>query len=151
MRIVKMKIGHYKDVLKLWRQCDGIGLDRKVDNKNEAAIYLYRNVGLSFVAMDKRKVIGAVLCGHDGRRGYLYHLAVDGEYRKKGIGNQLVEKVISKLRSIGIRKCHAFVFRDNVKGSKFWKMAGWTQRSDLQVISKDIPLERQGKNFFAKR
>jgi ribosomal protein S18 acetylase RimI-like enzyme len=140
MRIVKMKIRHYNDVLKLWRQCDGIGLDRKVDNKNEAAIYLFRNAGLSFVAMDKRKVIGAVLCGHDGRRGYLYHLAVAGEYRKMGIGRRLVESAISKLRSIGVRKCHAFVFRDNVKGGKFWKSMGWKQRSDLRVISKDIAL-----------
>ena len=138
MKIVEMNIGHYEDVLRLWHRCEGVGLDKKIDNKNKAAIYLARNPGLSFVALDKQKVIGAVLCGHDGRRGYLYHLAVADEFRNKGAGRRLVQKAVSKLRSIGIRKCHAFVFRDNVKGNKFWKRMGWTQRNDLRLISKDI-------------
>ena len=138
MKIVEMKIGHYNDVLKLWRQCEGVGLDNKTDTKNKTAVYLARNRGLSYVSLEKNNVIGAVLCGHDGRRGYLYHLAVAKEYRGLGIGHKLVKKALAKLGSLGIRKCHAFVFTDNAGANKFWESVGWTKRNDLKVISKDI-------------
>jgi ribosomal protein S18 acetylase RimI-like enzyme len=138
MKIVEMKIGHYNDVLELWRCCEGVGLDNKTDTKNKTAVYLARNRGLSYVALEKGDVIGAVLCGHDGRRGYLYHLAVAKEFRGWGIGHKLAEKALAKLRSLGIRKCHAFVFTDNAGGNKFWESIGWTKRNDLKVISKDI-------------
>jgi ribosomal protein S18 acetylase RimI-like enzyme len=138
MEIRELTIKNYEEVLSLWESSEGIGLDRDVDTKEGIWIYLQRNPGLSFAAFEKGKVIGAILCGHDGRRGYLHHLAVAKAYRNKGIGKALADKVISKLRFLGIRKCNTFVFSDNTRGQEFWKKNGWVKRTDLQVFSKSI-------------
>jgi len=79
--------------------------------------------------------VGAVLGGHDGRRGYLHHLAVARKYRKKGIGHALVERVLVQMHSLGISKCHVFVFQKNISGQWFWQSIGWKARPELLVIS----------------
>jgi ribosomal protein S18 acetylase RimI-like enzyme len=138
MEIVELTIKDYEEVLSLWQNTEGVGLDKDTDTKERIGIYLQRNPGLSFAAFEKGKVIGAVLCGHDGRRGYLHHLTVAEGHRNKGIGTALVDKVISKLRMLGIRKCNIFVFADNASGQEFWKKNGWAERTDLKVMSKNI-------------
>jgi len=139
MEIVELSIENYEGVLTLWESGSGVGLDSDADTKERIWIYLHRNPGLSFGAFEKGKVIGAVLCGHDGRRGYLHHLTVAESHRNKGIGTALVDKVTSKLRMLGIRKCNIFVFADNLAGQEFWKKNGWAERTDLKVMSKSIP------------
>jgi putative acetyltransferase len=138
MEIAELTIKNCEEVLSLWQSTTGVGLDKDTDTKERIWIYLQRNPGLSFAAFEKGKIIGAVLCGHDGRRGYLHHLTVAEGHRNKGIGTALVDKVISKLRVLGIRKCNIFVFSDNVDGQAFWKRNGWLERTDLKVISKSI-------------
>ena len=130
-------IENYDAVIALWRQCEGIGLS-DADSRQNLASYLARNPGMSFVAEHKKKVVGAVLCGHDARRGYLHHLAVHPDYRLRGIGIKLVGHCMDALRSAGIQKCHLFIFADNADGFAFWQKAGWNRRQDIGVISKVI-------------
>src|SRR5207247_6040820 len=97
--------------------------------------YLNRNPGLSFVAMNRDKFVGVLLAGHDGRRGYLQHMAVDKEYRNQGIGRQLVNTCLQALQAIGIEKCHLFVLKSNTSGADFWHHLGWALRDDVQMFS----------------
>ena len=140
MQVVEMRIEHYDEVCRLWADCKGIGLDAEVDTREHTQMYLLRNPGLSFVALEGGKVVAAVLCGHDGRRGYMHHLAVAEQYRGKGIGKTLVEKAVAKLQQLGIRKCNSFVFSDNEQGQAFWKCVGFSPRGDLKVASKELVL-----------
>ena len=93
---------------------------------------------MSFVASENNIIVGSILCGHDGRRGYINHLAVRPEYRRKGLGQKLVEKSLSVLQAVGIQKCHLFIFNNNTDGIRFWNKIGWTQRFDISLISKVI-------------
>jgi ribosomal protein S18 acetylase RimI-like enzyme len=135
--IFEFTIKDYQNVISLWKSCEGIGLS-SADSKNRMDAYLRRNPGMSFVARYQNEIIGAVLCGHDGRRGYLHHLAVHTEYRKQGIGRSLVARCISALKRIGIQKCHLFIFSSNIEGIRFWEKIGWIQREELGVVSKEI-------------
>ena len=99
---------------------------------------LIKNVGLNYVCEDEGKIIGTILCGEDGRRGYLYHLAVDKDYRRKGIGTKLVSLVFDNLKKKDIIKCHLFVYYENELGKTFWEKTGWYKRDELIIYSKDI-------------
>jgi ribosomal protein S18 acetylase RimI-like enzyme len=123
-------------VMALWRALPGIGLDGVSDSKAGIAQFLKRNPGLSLVACDKAAVVGAVLCGHDGRRGYLHHLAVALTHRKLGIGKALVERCLRSLEKQRIPKCNIFLFRSNASGRAFWKHNGWSVRNDLSVMQR---------------
>ncbi len=135
--ISQFEIVLYENVLLLWQQCEGVGLS-DADSRQNIQTYLHRNPGMSFVALSSVKVVGVVLAGHDGRRGYIHHLAVHPEYRRKGIARQLVERCLAVLADSGIQKCHIFIFNDNTNGIEFWKSIGWDHRSDISVISKNI-------------
>ena len=135
--IFEFTIKDYQNVISLWKNCDGIGLS-SADSKESIETYLRRNPGMSFVARYQNEIIGAVLCGHDGRRGYIYHLAVHPDYRKRGIGRSLVAKCITALEMIGIQKCHLFIYNSNIKGIRFWEKIGWIWREDIGVASKEI-------------
>ncbi len=135
--IFEFTMSYYEKVITLWRSCDGIGLS-DADSKDNLSAYLKRNSSLSFVAENRNKVIAAVLCGHDGRRGYLHHLAVHPDFRHRGIGRSLVDKCIAALQRIGIQKCHLFIFNSNTAGIRFWEQIGWQYRRDIGVISKEI-------------
>ncbi|KKK77844.1 hypothetical protein LCGC14_2849520, partial [marine sediment metagenome] len=91
--------------------------------------------GLSFVARDADRVVGAVLCGQDGRRGYLHHLTVAPSHRGGGLGRTLCGRCLDALRVVGIEKCHVFVFADNHDAIAFWRAAGWQRRTDLVMFS----------------
>ena len=129
-------------VLALWKQCEGIGLHDDCDSREGIQVYLDRNPGMSFVAEAGGRLVGAVLAGHDGRRGYIHHLAVHPEYRRHGIGRQLVQHCLDALREIGISKCHIFIFNENTAGLAFWESVGWTARTDIRIVSRDIPGEQ---------
>ena len=130
-------IDTYDAVYALWEKCTGIALSR-ADSRSNIRRYLERNPGLSFVAKCGEDIAGAVLAGHDGRRGYIHHLAVDKDQRRKGIGRGLVEKSLTALRGEGIQKCHLFIFRTNQEGLRFWKAMGWQFRPELGIISTEI-------------
>ena len=137
MLIRKMTLKDHAQVLALWRNTKGIGTGDG-DNKKEINSYLKRNPGLSFVAVSEKRIIGAVLCGHDGRRGYLHHLAVALDFRSRGIGTSLVNACLSGLNALGIAKCNIFVYKSNISGRKFWKKSGWGIRTDLLVLQKKV-------------
>jgi ribosomal protein S18 acetylase RimI-like enzyme len=134
--IEPMTIDHYADVVTLWRTTENIGLS-SADEQGNIASYLSRNPDLSFVAVDSGRIVGVVLCGHDGRRGYIHHLTVMDSHRRKGIAKALVDRCIASLRNEGIQKCHTFVYRANQDGTSFWQGTGWTSRSEVRVMSKD--------------
>ena len=133
----KMTIADYNETIELWKNSPGIALS-KADSKNNIAQFIARNPGLGFVARDGEKLVGAVLCGNDGRRGYLYHLAVAVDYHRLGIGKTLTKKVLSALKDQGIQKCHIFVIADNLEGMRFWQKTGWKKREDIFLMSFDL-------------
>lgn len=130
----EMKIDDYDQVHNLWKTSIGIGLS-SADEREQIVIYLERNPGTSFVAFDGPELVAAVLCGHDGRRGYIHHLAVKKSHRFNGIGRQLVEYCLEQLRLHGIQKCHIFVFRENHEAIAFWERVGFTRRLELSMMS----------------
>ena len=127
----------YEAALALWKRCEGIGLS---DADSPCAIkkLLARNPGMSFVAVLDGELIGTSLCGHDGRRGFLYHVAVDPKHRGKGFGKQLAQTSLKALEAEGIQKCHIMVFHNNESGKEFWKNTGWIPRPDIDVLSYNI-------------
>ena len=131
-----MSADDYPMVLALWRRTEGIGLGAS-DTAAGAARFLARNPDLSPLALAADgAVVGAVLCGHDGRRGYLHHLAVDASHRGRGIARKLVDSCLGRLTALGIEKCNVYLFRDNELGAEFWQRSGWCARDDLRVLQK---------------
>ncbi|MBM4361840.1 MAG: GNAT family N-acetyltransferase [Deltaproteobacteria bacterium] len=122
-------------VTALWRSCEGVGMSESDDPVHLSA-FLARNPGMSSVAIADGGVVGAVLSGHDGRRGFLYHLAVHPAARRRGIGRQLVDETLRGLRAAGILKCQIVVFQVNEDAKRFWLRLGWTPRDDLHAFSK---------------
>ncbi len=127
----------YDGAIALWRASEGIGLS-DADLAENLARYLERNRGLSFVAYEGARLVGAVLCGHDGRRGYLHHMAVAPEYRRRNVGQRLAEKCLRGLKANGFSRCHLFVHRDNHAALAFWRRTGWFDRTDLVMMSRDL-------------
>ncbi|MBI4832932.1 MAG: GNAT family N-acetyltransferase [Candidatus Lindowbacteria bacterium] len=134
-RIREMSIEDYNEVMSLWKETEGIGLS-DADTREGVALYLKRNPSLSFVAHVDDVLVGAVLCGHDGRRGYLHHLAVSKKQREKGVGRALVEACIAQLAKLGIQKCNIFLYADNHNAKAFWSRMGWFPREDLNLMQK---------------
>jgi len=126
------------EVLRFWRRIEGIGLD-DIEGPEPLARYLRRNPGMSVVvrAADGT-LVGAALCGHDGRRGYLHHVGIDLFWRGRGLGKRLVEQCLERLEAEGIARCHLFVFANNEGGLAFYEKLGWRRRRDLVVLSRDL-------------
>jgi putative acetyltransferase len=134
----------YAEVLALWRACPGIGLSDS-DSRDAIGAYLARNPGMSAVAREPDgRLVGAVLCGDDGRRGYLHHLAVSPDARGRGIGAALVARCLERLEARGIPKCNIFLFGDNAEGRGFWLHAGWSARPDLEILQKLVGRDAGG-------
>ena len=129
VEISAMVIEDYDAVAALWRATEGVRLNES-DTRERIAAYLDRNAGLSRVAKIAGQVVGAVLCGHDGRRGMLNHLAVARDCRGQGIGRRLVESCLEQLRATAVLKCTLFVFKDNQAGQRFWSELGWFERTE---------------------
>ena len=121
--------------LALWQGLAGIGL-READSPVALARYLRRNAGCSFVAVTRTgELAGVSLAGHDGRRGYLHHLAVAEVFRKRGLGRELVERCAAALRAEGIEKINLWVKVDNREGREFWNRVGGRERTDILMVS----------------
>lgn len=124
------------EVLNFWRNIDGIYLHQNGEDSEEGiTAYLDRNPGLSFIAKSEDKIVGAILCGHDGRRGFIHHLAVHQNYRKQNIGNHLMEMSLSKLKEVGIRKCVLFVLKENPEAESFYKHLNWQKETIINMYS----------------
>jgi N-acetylglutamate synthase len=126
----------YAEAMALWKKTEGVGLNES-DSEPAIVRYLERNPGLSLVARDADgKMAGAILAGHDGRRGYLYHLAVEPAHRRQGVGITLVERCLAALKAIGIPRCNIIVYADNEEGKKFWRRHGWEERHEMRLMQK---------------
>ncbi len=124
----------YPSVMALWSQTEAMRL-RDADSAHNIERYLARNPGLSFVAFEQDTLVGAVLVGSDGRRGYLQHLAVAETHRGQRIGQSLVELATRALARQGIAKTHLFVFDHNVRAQAFYQRLGWVERDDVKMYS----------------
>ncbi len=124
----------YDEVFAMWQITSKRALS-SADERSQMERYLKRNEGLSQVAVIDGKIIGTVLAGHDGRRGFIHHMAVLPEYRRRRIGHALAEKAIEMIRSEGIEKTHIFCYQNNETGQKFWSDFGFVKRDDVFVFS----------------
>ncbi len=136
-RIREFTMADYDAAVALWRSTEGIGLS-EADERHNIESFLRHNPGMSFVAEDEGRLVGAVLCGTDARRGFLHHLAVDSSRRRSGIGRLLVDRCLGALATRGMRKCHIFVIASNEEGKRFWTRIGWEERTTLVVMSHDV-------------
>ncbi|MBU1238299.1 GNAT family N-acetyltransferase [Myxococcota bacterium] len=134
MEIRPMTIDDYQPVMDLLALTSGVVI-RTADSPEATTRYLERNPGLSFVAVERGKIVGCVMGSEDGRRGYLQHLAVAAASRHQGLGSRLVATCIDALGARGIHKSHVFVFRDNEAGCAFWENRGWDPRNDLALFT----------------
>jgi len=123
-KIREMTPDDYEEAYRLWQEAEGLSLEDS-DSREDIEIYLRRNRGLCFVACSDHRIVGTVLCGHEGRRGILRHLAVMREFRGRGVARALVSKCLSSLANQGIRKCNTFVLDENIEGRRFWEHMGW--------------------------
>lgn len=131
MQIKTMTIEDYSEVKALWMTIKGFAI-RSIDDSYEGVErFLKRNPTTSVVAKEDGKVVGAILCGHDGRRGCLYHVCVHEDYRMHGIGKAMVVHCMEALKAEGINKVSLIAFTRNDIGNAFWKTMGWTKREDL--------------------
>ncbi|MFF2909397.1 GNAT family N-acetyltransferase [Paenibacillus sp. NPDC057934] len=133
-----MTADDYAAAYELWVNTEGMGLN-EADSREGILCFLERNPGLSQVCVhEDGSLVGTALCGHDGRRGFLYHVAVSHVSRGKGAGHELVARCLDKLRDNGIAKCHLMVIKENQKGRQFWEELGWQYRDDIALYSRDI-------------
>lgn len=129
-----MMVSDVPAALAFWSGMPGITL-READTPEMLARYLLRNPGMSLVAFSGPRLVGTSLAGHDGRRGYLHHVAVHEDFRRRGLGRTLVERSLESLATDGIKKCHLFVNADNDEGKAFWKHLGWDERPGINLMS----------------
>lgn len=127
----------YPAVRALWEATPGVGLNES-DIEEAIASFLLRNPQMSAVATRGAMIVGAVLCGHDGRRGYLHHLAVAESHRRQGIARALLDWCLQHLIAEGILKCNIFLYTDNAGGAAFWRHNGWSSRADLAILQKPL-------------
>lgn len=132
-----LQASDYDAVVSLWRRSEGVEVAEGDDRKTFAA-YVKRNPGLSTVAIRRRRIVGAVLCGHDGRRGLIYHLAVAKTCRGLGIGRQLVAKGLDGLKAAGIRRVILLVAQENRPGRSFWRGLGFEEISGAMPMGLDL-------------
>ncbi len=138
MEIRKMTLDDYDAVYDLWTHTPGMGLNNLDDSKEGIARYLKRNPDSCFVTMDGGELLGVILSGHDGRRGFIHHAAVKVAARNRGIGRQLVDAAIEALKKEGITKVAFVVLKDNQIGNAFWQRLGFEARTDLVYRNKTI-------------
>ncbi|MBQ6574898.1 MAG: GNAT family N-acetyltransferase [Lachnospiraceae bacterium] len=131
MQIRVMTIADYEDVHALWMSIKGFAIRSVDDSREGVELFLKRNPETSVVAVEDDRIVGAILCGHDGRRGCLYHVCVHPDYRRRGIGRSMVVFCMNALKKEKISKVSLIAFTANDIGNAFWKTIGWTKREDL--------------------
>lgn len=143
-----MTIEDYDGVKELWMKIKGFGIRSIDDSREGVARFLRRNPTTSVVAEENGKIVGSILCGHDGRRGCFYHVCVDEAYRMQGIGKSMVVKAMEALKEEKINKVSLIAFTQNDIGNAFWKEIGWTKREDLNYY--DFTLNEENITAFNK-
>ena len=133
-----MQISDYDSIYNLWMNTPGMGLNSVDDSKDGIEKFLKRNPTTCFVAEEDSKIVGVIMAGNDGRRGYIYHTAVLPEFRGKRVGKALVESAMTALEKEGITKVALVVFEKNQNGNGFWEKIGFTVRNDLIYRNKTI-------------
>lgn len=148
--IREMTITDYEKIIDLWKSTDGMGLRSLDDSQQGISAFLRRNPTTNFVAIDNGKIVGTILCGHDGRRGYIYHTVVKTDYRNQGIATKLIETVISALQKERITRVCLNVMETNEYGKSFWEKRGWEKKNFLGFYSKSITDEENIPLFDIK-
>jgi len=131
MKIRVMTINDYNKVYQLWTSTEGMGMRSLDDSFGGIERLLKRNPNTNYIAQVENKTVGVILCGHDGRRGYIYHTAVKSDYRNKGVGKTLVDASLEALKKEKINKVALVAFVSNDLGNKFWQSLGFDNRDDL--------------------
>lgn len=129
-----MNESDYHGIILLWQNAEGVKI-RDADSEEGIRKYLLRNPGLSFVAESNGEIVGTIMAGHDGKRGYLQHLAVASNHRQNGIATELLNYCLAALKAEGIIKSHIHVLCENEKAKIFWVNRGWLKRNDIEVFS----------------
>jgi|ERR1700693_127568 N-acetylglutamate synthase len=127
----------YDAAIELWNRVEGLDV-AEGDDRKTIRRFLGQNPGLSRIAMDGAVIVGAVLCGHDGRRGYVYHLAVDPTYRERGVGRRLIDECLAGLKRVGLERANILVAKDNPRGREFWKSCGWEDLEGAAPMGRDL-------------
>ena len=146
--IRSMTIEDYEEVYALWKRIHGFGIRSIDDSKEGVSRFIRRNPTTSIVAVEDEKIVGTILCGHDGRRGCLYHVCVDEAYRMRGIGKAMVVREMEQLKAEHINKVSLIAFTRNDIGNAFWKEIGWTKREDLNYY--EFTLNEENITAFNK-
>ena len=141
-----MTIEDYEGVYAPWKKIKGFGIRSIDDSKEGVARFLKRNPTTSVVAEKDGRIVGSILCGHDGRRGCLYHVCVDEDYRRHGIGKRMVVFAMKALKEEKINKVSLIAFTENDIGNAFWNTIGWTERLDLNYY--DFTLNEENITAF---
>jgi ribosomal protein S18 acetylase RimI-like enzyme len=133
----EFSINDYDAAIDLWQRVEGLEI-AEGDDREGIAQFLARNPGLSRVATDGSAIVGVALCGHDGRRGHIYHLAVDPAYQRRGLGKRLLDESLEDLRRIGVKRVIIMVADDNPSGREFWKRSGYEEISGAITMGIDL-------------
>jgi ribosomal protein S18 acetylase RimI-like enzyme len=133
-----MTIDDYDSVYNLWISTPGMGLNDIDDTKSGIEKYLKRNPTTCFVAESQNVLMGVIMCGHDGRRGFIYHTTVHPDYRRNGVGRALLQNALQALEVEGISKVALVVFAENEVGNAFWEEAGFSDRTDIIYRNRSI-------------
>ena len=143
-----MTTDDYEDVYALWMSIHGFGIRTMDDSREGIERFLKRNPTTSAVDIEDGKIVGAILCGHDGRRACFYHVCVSEKYRMHGIGKKMVQFCCERLKEEGINKVCLNAFVTNEVGNRFWQKMGWTLRSDMNYY--DWGLNEENLTVFNK-
>ncbi len=135
LQLEPMTAADHQAVLDLWNACEGV---RANETPEEFFRILDRNPGLCPLVRVKGELAGAILCCHDGRRGYLYHLGVAPKFRRQGIATALVEHCLAGLKALGLQRCTIFLIAGNAAGEAFWRQRGWFERTELVAFAKNL-------------
>lgn len=138
IQIRPMTMEDYEEVFDMWQSISGFGIRSWDDSREGIERFIARNPELSVVALHDGRIIGSILCGHDGRRGCLYHVCVRQEYRMLGIGQDMVECCKEALRKEGINKINLIAFKSNAIGNKFWQKLNWKHREDCNYYEENL-------------
>lgn len=147
-QIREMKLEDYDEIYKLWMSIHGFGIRSIDDSKEGVARFLERNPSTSVVAVQDGRIVGTIMCGHDGRRGCFYHVCVHEDYRKRGIGKSMAVACMRALQKEQINKVSLIAFKSNEIGNRFWQGEGWTFRDDLNYY--DFTLNEANITNFNK-
>lgn len=138
MNIRKMVISDYDNVYALWMSCKNMGFNNLDDSREGIEKFLKRNPDTSFISEENGCITGVILAGSDGRRGYIYHMAVSEEHRRQGIGTKLVDTCLLALEQEGINKVALLVFKYNETGNEFWEKQGFSLREDIVYRNRSL-------------